>query len=108
MPSIDPRASPPGKMWQATATSRAPVRASTARSHSLSSIIFGFLQRRDNRRLRHPGLPEKLLDALAVGAGGVLEDLQPGEVLQPDLAPHGGPPVSHPITSPPHRGPPPR
>src|SRR3954447_2094620 len=95
MPSMDPRASPSGKMWQATATSFAAVRASTARSHSLSSIIFGFLQRRGDRRLRHPGLPEELLDALAVGGCRVLEDLQRGEELEPDLAPQGRPQVGH-------------
>src|SRR5205085_2142505 len=115
MPSIDPRASPSGKMWQATATSRAPARASMARSHSLSSIIFGFLQRRvsklalfegdpDHRRLRHPRLPEELLDALAVGSGGVLQDLQRGEELEPDLAAQGGPQVGHRMTDRLHRG----
>src|SRR6266550_3426110 len=104
MPSIDPRASPSGKTWQATATVLAPARASTARSHSFPSIIRGLLQLLHFWWLRHPGLPEELLDALAVGGGRVLDDLQGGEELEPDLAAQGGPQVGHRMTDRLHRG----
>src|SRR2546428_3301837 len=98
MPSIDPRASPSGKTWQATTTSLAPARASTARSHSFGSIIGRLLHLLHSWWLRHPGLPEELLDALAVGSGGVLPDLQRGEELDPDLAAQGGPQAGHRMT----------
>src|SRR5712675_1182279 len=104
MPSIDPRASPSGKTWQATATSSAPASASAARPHSFSSIICGLLQLFDVWWLRDPRLPEELLDALAVGGRRVLEDLQRGKVLQPDLPPEGGPQVGDRMADRLHRG----
>src|SRR5947209_20052077 len=104
MPSIDPRASPSGKTWQATTTSLAPASASAARAHSFSSIICRLLQLLHVRGLRHPGLPEELLDALPVGGGGVLQDLQRGEILEPDLPAEGGPQVGDRMADRLHRG----